>query len=178
MNITTENIILKNYCELDFIDYYRLKSNELVWKYSTFIPFKSLDEAKIHFAELLRVQKETEYVFNALYLKNTLKYIGEAGILSHNSKSDRCTIGYNLLPEYWHKGYATEIVRAIVKYALDEIHIERIEALVYTENIASRKVLENAGFKLEGVLRNFSKKNEEYKDVCYYGGIRCDFSGT
>lgn len=37
------------------------------------------------------------YYFQALFIRDTLEYIGEAGILSFNDKHKRAAIGYNLL---------------------------------------------------------------------------------
>jgi len=96
-------------------------------------------------------------------------------VISHNTGSNRSTIGYNLLPGFWKKGYATEITKGIVQHLFDIQEVERAEALVIEENIASKKVLEKTGFKLEGILRNFGQKNNVYFNVHYYGMIRDDF---
>jgi len=110
-----------------------------------------------------------------LYLKRTDEYIGEAGILSFNKKNRRAVIGYNLIPEYWGNGYATEITKGLVEYLFEEENAERVEALVVDDNMASRKVLEKSGFIVEGVLRNFANIDNEYYDVFYYGMIRSDY---
>jgi len=114
--------------------------------------------------------------FHALFDKNENTYIGEAGVLSFNKNVDRCVTGYNLLPNFWGLGYATEISRALVSYAFDELHAERIEALAMKSNIASCKVLEKSGMVLEGILRNFTKIEGIYQDVCYYSIISDDYS--
>lgn len=108
-------------------------------------------------------------------MKDTQTYIGEAGILSVNKKCNRCIIGYNLLPEYWGYGYATEITRGLIEYIFKDLGIERIEALSLEKNTASRRVLMKSGFKEEGLLRNFSCINQQYNNVCYYGMIKQDF---
>ncbi len=68
--------------------------------------------------------------FMALYLKGTNEFIGEAGIIGYNPNANRCVIGYNLLPEFWNQGYASEITNCI------ELGFERIEALALLSNIA------------------------------------------
>ena len=55
-------------------------------------------------------------------------------------------IGYGLEPEYWGKGYATEAVIAAVDWALKQPGVKRIEAETESENAASQRVLEKAGF--------------------------------
>ena len=119
--------------------------------------------------------EKNECDFEALFLNDTGEYIGEAGVLSFNKQCNRVVLGYNLLPEFWGKGYATEITKALVKYSFKVEKVERIEALVGDGNVASRKVLENSGFIQEGLLRNFAYIDNRYINVYYYGIIKDDY---
>jgi ribosomal-protein-alanine N-acetyltransferase len=98
-----------------------------------------------------------------------------SSILSFNDKHKRAVIGYNLLPKYWGKGYATEITRELVRYLFDVIKVERVEALVCDKNIPSKNVLKKSGFIQEGVLRNFALIHNTYVDVCYFGIVSKDY---
>lgn len=60
--------------------------------------------------------------------------------------ADRLTLGYALAPEAWGRGFATEAVGAMVKAAFALSEVAEIEASVQVENLASRRVLEKAGF--------------------------------
>ena len=114
--IDTTRLILKNYCERDVEDFHRLKSNPLVWRFSTKVPSSSIEETQNYLNEVLKNYNEDKHDFMALFLKETGEYIGEAGVLSHIMPNNRAVVGYNLLPEYWGNGYATEITKALVKY--------------------------------------------------------------
>jgi ribosomal-protein-alanine N-acetyltransferase len=173
--IETERLILKNYTESDLKNVYRLKSEPLVWKYSTKTASDNIEDAKNYLLSLLKNYDENKYNFQALFLKDTREYIGEAGVLSFNKEKTRAVVGYNLLPQYWKNGYATEITKALVKYLFEEEKVERVEGLVGEDNIASRKVLEKSGFKIEGLLRHFAYINKEFVNVYYYGIIKSDF---
>ena len=175
MNIETSRLILKDYTKNDFKYYWQLKSTEKVWEYSTFIPYKNEQEASVNFDKMLTSLRDNPYHFAALWTKEDGHFIGEAGILSLNQYTNRCVVGYNLLPDYWNLGYATEITKALVSYAFEDIGIERVEALAMSLNIASCKVLEKSGFTLEGILRHFTKIKDKYYDVCYYSIISSDF---
>lgn len=59
-------------------------------------------------------------------------------------------IGYGILPAFWGNGYATEAVKAVVRWALNQPEIEMVEAETDAENIASQRVLEKVGFKSTG----------------------------
>ena len=177
MVLETERLLLKDYQTDNIDDYFKLKSTSEVWTYSTFTPLTDIEHAYYLLKELIVNRKNGKYDFMALCLKDSNKFIGEAGIIGYNPSANRCVIGYNLLPEFWNQGFATEITNRIVAYAFEELGIERIEALVLQSNIASCKVLEKSGFLLEGVLRNYNKSNNDYRNVCYYGIISSDFLG-
>lgn len=175
IQIESERLVLKNYCENDLDNIYRLKSEPLVWKFSTQIPTNKIEDSINYFKSVLENYDKNKQGFQALFLKDSGKYIGEAGILTFNKQNNRAVVGYNLLPEYWNNGYATEITKALVKYLFEDKKTERIEALALDDNKASRKVLEKSGFVLEGLLRSFAYVNNRYFNVCYFGMIRNDY---
>lgn len=172
----TQRLQIGQYTLTDTKDYFKLKSCEVVWKYSTFVPFDSFAQAESELQKIISRKKYEWEGFLPIREKNTKKFVGEAGIICSNHNASRCEIVYNLLPEYWGKGYATELIAFFLKYAFEVKKFERIEALVLQNNIASCKVLEKNGFLLEGVLRNFNKNGDEYRNVCYYGMISSDYT--
>lgn len=173
--IETERLILKDYTESDLDNVYKLKSDPLVWKFSSKEAVNDIEESRSYLTCVLKNYEEDRYDFQALYIRGTEEYIGEAGVLSFNRRNQRAVIGYNLLPKYWGNGYATEITMGLAKYLFEEVNAQRIEALVMEGNEASRKVLEKSGFIVEGLLRNFTYIDGEYFNVYYYGIIRSDF---
>lgn len=58
-------------------------------------------------------------------------------------------IGYWLGVEHWGKGYATEAVGALSDWGFQFWHLARIQAGVFAGNLASSRVLEKAGYRLE-----------------------------
>lgn len=65
-------------------------------------------------------------------------------------------IGYILKKSAWGKGYATEACKRLLKFAFEESPLEEIVAVIDTENIASRKVLEKSGLIYEGPVRAYT----------------------
>ncbi len=59
-------------------------------------------------------------------------------------------IGYSVLPQFQRQGYATEMVRELVKWALGQLQVVRIVAETEWANPASVRVLEKAGFAFVG----------------------------
>ena len=61
-------------------------------------------------------------------------------------------IGYGLLPEYEHQGYATEAVRAACRWAFGQPGVTAIEAETDPDNAASQAVLRRVGFVPAGTM--------------------------
>lgn len=81
-------------------------------------------------------------------------------------------LGYWLGVPFWGKGIMTGAVREVCREAFRRFDIVRIHAEPYARNAASRRVLEKAGFTLEGVLRRSVYKNGEVLDSCIYSLLR------
>ena len=81
-------------------------------------------------------------------------------------------LGYYLGEPYWGKGFATEAVRQICDYIYRNTDIIRIFAEPFAYNTASCRVLEKAGFQLEGLLRCNAVKNGRTLDMKMYARIR------
>jgi ribosomal-protein-alanine N-acetyltransferase len=84
-------------------------------------------------------------------------------------------LGYWLGQPFWGKGIATAAVRRIVEFGFEELHLRRIFADVFASNPASRRVLEKAGFQLEGVRQLAIIKNEQIQDDYHYAIVNPRF---
>ncbi len=81
-------------------------------------------------------------------------------------------LGYWLAEEFWGKGIMTEAVKDICQKAFEKFDILRIYAEPFAHNQGSRKVLEKAGFSLEGIMKNGVYKNGKIFDYCMYALLR------
>jgi [ribosomal protein S5]-alanine N-acetyltransferase len=68
-------------------------------------------------------------------------------------------IGYWLAEPYWGRGIATEAVAAVTEYAIATHGLTRLFAVPFAANVASCRVLEKAGYVLEGRLRRSAIKD-------------------
>lgn len=73
--------------------------------------------------------------------------IGAGGYFGPPSEIGEIEIGYSVMPSFQNKGYATEMVRALVEIALKDSRVKKISARTTVSNKASCKVLEKNGFK-------------------------------
>ncbi|HEU4403612.1 MAG TPA: GNAT family protein [Candidatus Polarisedimenticolia bacterium] len=103
--------------------------------------------------------------------------VGEAvGGIGLEPKTDverrSAEIGYWLGEPFWGRGIATEAVRAMTDFAFTHFDLCRLEALVFEWNPASARVLEKAGYQLEGRLRKSVLKDGRMIDSLLYAIIR------
>jgi|DewCreStandDraft_4_1066084.scaffolds.fasta_scaffold131532_1 RimJ/RimL family protein N-acetyltransferase len=101
------------------------------------------------------------------------KLAGSIGItLKTDIYRKNAEIGYFLSKKFRGKGIMTNAVKIIVKYIFDNKDIIRIYAEPMAKNIASRKVLENAGFSCEAILKNYIIKQDTILDSCIYSLLK------
>lgn len=81
--------------------------------------------------------------------KNTSTFIGLCGLSWLPDNSD-IEVSYLFSKPAWGKGYATETANAILDYGFNNLGLERIVALVYSENKPSIHVIDKLGMKYEG----------------------------
>ena len=62
-------------------------------------------------------------------------------------KNDECEVGYWLGVPYWGKGYMTEAVKEVLRYAFEDLVIKKVWAGYYDGNLRSKRVQEKCGFK-------------------------------
>lgn len=90
-----------------------------------------------------------------IILKESGELVGTIGIHNWNKRVGRAEIGYELHPDHWRKGIATEAVHAVLSHSFNELGIFRMGAVVFPENVGSLGMLEKIGFQKEGLLRAY-----------------------
>ena len=81
-------------------------------------------------------------------------------------------LGYYIARERWGRGYATRAAQEICRYVFENTDIVRIYAEPFADNAASCRVLEKAGFTLEGTLRANAIKSGRIRDTRMYSLLR------
>lgn len=99
--------------------------------------------------------------------------IGSIGLKFQTDVNHRSAeIGYWLGEPFWGRGIATAALKALSEYAFVEHDLVRLYAHVYEWNPASARVLEKAGYSLEGRLRKNVSKDGQIIDELLYAKIR------
>lgn len=112
----------------------------------------------------------------AITLADTGELIGNVGLRRDAADDPLADMGYELSPEHWGRGYATEAARAMIDWGFGAWDgVERIHAHCIADNEASSRVLRKAGLRQEACLREHQCFKGRYWDVLIFGMLRGDW---
>lgn len=98
--------------------------------------------------------------------------VGSIGLVPQTDVHRRSAeIGYWLGRDAWGRGIATEAVRAVTEHGFEAFGLVRVFAAVFANNPASGRVLEKAGYELEGRLRSSVVKDGILMDSLLYARV-------
>lgn len=92
-------------------------------------------------------------------------------MLQHDIERVSAEIGYWLGERYWGRGICTDALRAVTQYAIESHGLTRLFAVPFAHNAASCRVLEKAGYVLEGHLRRSAIKDGQVRDQRLYAFV-------
>jgi ribosomal-protein-alanine N-acetyltransferase len=99
--------------------------------------------------------------------------IGGVGLDPHDDVHRvMASVGYWLGEPFWGRGFATEALRALTTHAFATFDLQRLQAAVFDWNTASARVLEKAGYALEGRMRRSIIKDGRVADTLLYARLR------
>jgi len=93
--------------------------------------------------------------------KKTDRFIGLVSLDPHHDGVNM-EVSYQFLPEWWGKGFATEVVQVIIDSALNILNLGTIVAETQTANEPSCRLLEKLGMKLEKTVYRFGAEQAIY----------------
>ena len=111
----------------------------------------------------------------AIELKETGKVVGTIGYMSYNADNATVEVGYSLAREQWGKGLMTEALTAVIAETFRALDMHRIEAMHFTDNPASGRVMQKCGMTHEGHLRERVCCKGTFRDVEMWGILYKDW---
>ena len=160
--LETERLVLRRMSLSDLDLMAQLNSDPAVMRYigDGAVWTRAQSEARIR-----RILKVYE-IFPGLGLwigeeKANRRFVG-AFALNYIPKTVEVEIGYRLSKSAWERGFATEGARALVRYGISELGLDRVVGLTHPENEPSKRVLMKAGLQARGTGRYYDKQ------LCYF----------
>ncbi len=145
----TKRLILRELSMEDIPSLYKIYQNKEVCRYMPSL--SSLEEElEKHKAYIENVYAFYGYGLWGIFDKKNNQLIGRAGIQNHSiDGKDELELAYLIDYTYWNLGYATEACRKILTFALEELDVSRLVAVIAKENIASCRVAKKLGMSPE-----------------------------
>lgn len=84
------------------------------------------------------------------------------------------SLGYWVGEPYARQGYMSEAITAVVQHAFTKMSLGRIEAACLPDNLASRRLLEKAGFECEGSAKGYLRINGRWRNHIVFAILRSD----
>ena len=123
------------------------------------VPYTEADARRFILMTLQAWHDGTGYEY-AIADAATDRYIGTIGI--HLGPSPRRhAVGYLVSPQARRHGFATRALRLIVRWAFEQLDVERLALWTLPGNQASQAVADKAGFRFEGLARNWEVDRDE-----------------
>lgn len=151
ITLETERLILRNYTMDDAPTVHEYFSSEDVARYEDFYPM-TIEEVK----EELTQWKDMDNRM-VVQLKENGELIGSVGYWVDDDGD--YSIDYDFNPKFWHKGYATEAAKEVVRHLTKDLHVKEIYGDCDERNTASANLLERLGFN-----EIYKDKNGSYKE--------------
>lgn len=157
--ITTTRLIICKPSLSDFDNLYTLQSNSEVM---SFIGNGKRDknEVMLGLEKAINHFQKHKFSLGSVFVKDSLEFIGRAGLIyfNYDDNQSEVEVAYALLPQYWGKGYATEITTSLIQFAFRDFKMQKLIAVVHPENTSSQNVLIKCGMSNTGKINYWNKE--------------------
>jgi [ribosomal protein S5]-alanine N-acetyltransferase len=107
----------------------------------------------------------------AIIVESSTELVGTVSLLDLAAAHARAEVGYWVGVQHWGRGYCTEALGMLVRFAEDHFSLTRLVGRCIATNIASARVMEKVGFSLEGRQLQHVRRNDRFEDMLLFG--RC-----
>jgi len=149
----TPRLHLRPFASTDADVLFALHSDAHVLRYWDAPPWTESARAERFIATCQQIAEEGNGARLAMDRRSDGVFLGWCGLTRFNPDHRSASLGYCLTEAAWGCGYATEAAGALLRWAFDNLDLNRVQAEADTRNAASARVLEKLGFVREGTLR-------------------------
>ena len=174
--LETDRLILRKWNIDDVEQAYNNWATDIeMHKYVNWPIHRSIDETQTLITSWIKEYDEGLYNW-VVELKDNHEIIGNIAVGKVNKQNNLCDLGYCYGSKYWGNGYATEALKAVLKYMLNDCEFHLVEARHYETNPASGKVMGKAGMKKEAILRERRKNKNtgNFDNLVVYSIVKED----
>jgi len=167
--LETKRLILRTPETADLEPLFRYRSLPEVFRYVVSDP--KTKKGTVNFIKWAISERKKKPVLSYVWVvvsKKTGDLIGDCNLPIINPNQKEACVGYNLHPDFWNQGYATEITKKLIEFGFKQLKLHRIFATCDTKNAASSRVLLKAGMRWEGTFRKNLLQKGKWRDTHQY----------
>ena len=156
---------------------YAIFSDPEVARYLTRPPMSEESEASDFLASIERGFAERSLYQWGMEDASDGRVVGTLTLAHVDAAHRRAEVGFMLARDRWGRGYLTEALPALVRFAFAVLGLHRLEADADPRNVASIRALERVGFRREGYQRERYFQAGEWQDAILFGLLRHEWAG-
>jgi len=172
--IKTKDFILRPMRMSDAKDYFEFQSDPWAKKMFMSNP-KTINDAKKEMKEQINgMRKKPIPSYESFVIEKNGQILGFIWIDKMDDKFNRhkASIGYFINSKFRGKGIGGKAIKRVTDYAFKKYKLKRMATCTRDFNIGSRKALEKAGYKLEGIMKKNKFKDGKYLNDCLYAKVK------
>jgi ribosomal-protein-alanine N-acetyltransferase len=145
-----------------------LRSHPVVLKYVEMKPYQDLARAQKFIRSVTQDIELEEAYFWGLTLKGTDYVVGTLCIWNFEEGQGKAEIGYELHPDYHHKGIMREALAEVMAFIKNHRYLLLVDAITHIANEPSKRLLNDFAFKLLGRAIDIEPEIEEGPEMILY----------
>jgi len=180
IHLSTERLIIRDPLPTDLNDLHRILSDTDTMYYLQDIMTNALEDSKQNLDDAIAESQShnREKYFFTIVAKESDAYVGSVGytVTEVTPVGKLVHAGYFLSPEHHGKGYMTEALNEVIRFAFEDNDVFRISTGCLSENHASERVMQKCGFIKEADFKSHTWHDGVMKDRVEYRLLRDEWS--
>src|SRR5215217_5962086 len=170
--LVASRLVLRELQATDAAAIFRIGSDDSVMQWYDLDTFTTLNDATAFIDRQQARFVQRRGIRWGLALRQSDQIIGWCGHIQ--GPYQRMELGYALARSYWRQGFMREALQAIIRFSFTGLPLNRLEATIHVDNLASRGLLEQLGFRAEGTLRDYGFWRGQFHTLVTYALLRHD----
>ena len=123
---------------------------------------------------ILEHETADDCAYFAAFTREGEEYVGNVFLLHINRLHRHAQAGITIKQAAWNRGYAKELMRAVLEFAFTDLDLNKAYLQIFTTNEKGLQLWTKVGFQIEGVLRQHYFVNGEFHDMYSMSILRAE----
>lgn len=177
VSLHTQRLLLRRLTPEDAEAMYRnWASDPEVTRYLTWPPHTAVQQTRALLEAWEAQYRDSTFYQWAIVPEDVGEPIGSISVVKWDEDTDTAEVGYCIGQKWWHRGYTSEALQAVMAFLFREVKIQRLEARHDTQNPHSGAVMQKCGMTQEGILRRAARNNRGIVDAAVYRMLATEYA--